>query len=48
MKVRNFVYLSFQSLTQSTEQLNPSKLMMITNAEYSSKKEWVNKLKLIH
>ncbi len=39
---------SSQSHTQSTEQLNPSILTMITSAEYSLKKEWDNKLKLIH
>ncbi len=41
------LYSSSQSLTQSTEQLNPSILTMIISAEYSLKKEWDNKLKLI-
>ena len=45
----NFLlYSSSQSHTQSTEQLNPSILTMIISAEYSLKKEWDNKLKLIH
>ena len=48
MKVCNFVYLSFQSHTPSTEQLNQSILMMITNVDSSMKKEWVNKLKPTH
>lgn len=39
---------SSQSLTQFTEQLNQSILTMIISAEYSLKKEWDNKLKLIH
>jgi hypothetical protein len=30
------------------EPLSPSTSMMIISAEYSSKKEWDNKLKLIH
>lgn len=48
MKVTYLSYFSFQSHTLSKEQLNPLKSMMITDAEYSSIKEWVNKSKLIH
>jgi hypothetical protein len=48
MKVSNILNFSFQSLIQFTEQLNQLILMMITNVEYFSKKEWVNKFKLIH
>lgn len=42
------LYSSSQSHIQSMEQLSPSILTMIISAEYSLKKEWVNKLKLIH
>ena len=48
MKVNYLIYSSSQSHIQSTEPLNQSTLTMITNAEYSSKKEWANKLRLIH
>ena len=47
MKVNYLIYSSSQSHIQSTEPLNLSTLTMITNAEYSSKKEWANKLKPI-
>lgn len=40
-------YPSSQSHTQFTEHLNPSKLTMIISAEFSFKKEWDNKSKLI-
>jgi hypothetical protein len=40
-------YPSSQSHTQFTEHLNPSKLTMIISAEFSLKKEWDNKSKLI-
>gem|GEM_PF-6604512 len=48
MKVHISLKFSSQSLILLMEQLNLSMSMMIINAEYSSKKEWVNKLKLIH
>lgn len=40
-------YLSSQFHTQFTEQLNPLKSMTIISAEFSFKKEWDNKSKLI-
>ncbi len=47
MKVHIMSYFSLVSHTHSTEQLNRSTSMMITDSEYSLKKEWVKKLKLI-
>lgn len=48
MKVPVWLIFSSQSHIQSMEPPSQSTLMTIINAEFSSKREWVNKLRLIH
>ncbi len=47
MKVLTYCYGSSVSHIHYTEPLNHSTSMMITDVEFSLKKEWVRKLKLI-